>query len=151
MTDNRQHAVVLFDAVCNFCDGSVNWIIRHDRRGYFRFAALQSDVGAELQQLYGLDPSMLDTLVLIEGGGVYTKSTAGLRIARRLRRPWLALNALIAVPLLLRDLAYDWFAGRRYRWCGKREECIVPSSDVRERFLGNYAGHKTTEAPRHED
>src|SRR3972149_3758751 len=128
MTGNPPHAVVLFDAVCNFCDGSVNWIIRHDRRGYFRFAALQSDVGAELQQLYGLDPSMLDTLVLIEGGGGYTKSTAGLRIARGLRS-----------------------AGRRYRWCGKREECIVPSSDVRERFLGNYAGHKTTEAPRHED
>jgi predicted DCC family thiol-disulfide oxidoreductase YuxK len=132
----RPHAIVLFDGVCNFCNGSVNAIIRRDKRGYFRFAALQSDVGAQLQQQHGLDPSALDTLVLIEGGKVYTKSTAALRIARLMRRwPWPALHALVAVPRPARDFAYDWFARRRYRWFGKRDECMVPSADVQERFL----------------
>jgi len=135
MTDNSPHAIVLFDGVCNFCNGSVNAIIRRDKRGYFQFAALQSDVGARLQRQYGLDPSALDTLVLIEGGRVYTKSTAGLRIARRLRWPWPALYAHLAVPPPVRDFVYDWFARRRYRWFGKRDECVVPSLEVRERFL----------------
>jgi len=135
MTDNSPHAIVLFDGLCNFCNGSVNGIIRRDKRGYFRFAALQSDVGAERQERYGLDPSALDTLVLIEGGKVYTKSTAGLRIARRLRWPWPALYAHLAVPPPVRDFVYDWFARRRYRWFGKRDECVVPSLEVRERFL----------------
>ena len=137
MTDTSQHAVVLFDGVCNFCNRSVNWIIRRDRRGYFRFAPLQSDGGARLQVEYGLDPTALDTLVLIEGGQVYTKSTAGLRIVRRLRPPWPALYALIAVSRPARDLLYDWFARRRYRWFGKRDECMVPTAEVRERFLSD--------------
>jgi len=129
------HAIVLFDGVCNFCNRSVNWIVRHDARGYFRFAALQSDVGGELQQRYWLDPSALDTLVLIEGGKVRVKSTGALRIVRRVGWPWWPLYALIAIPGPARDLAYDWFARRRYRWFGKREECMVPSPEVRERFL----------------
>ena len=129
------HAIVLFDGVCNFCNRSVNWIIRRDKRGYFRFAPLQSEIGEELQQQYGLDPSALDTLVLIERGKVHVKSTAALRIVRRLSSRWRALYMLIAVPRPVRDFAYDWFARRRYRWFGKREECMVPSPKVRERFL----------------
>ncbi len=140
------HAIILFDGVCNFCNGSVNWIIRRDRRGYFRFAALQSDVGARLQLEYGLDPSALDTMIVIEGGKVYPKSTAALRIVRLLRPwPWAALYALIAVPRPVRDFAYDWFARRRYRWFGKREECIVPSPEVRERFLADGGGGSESE------
>ncbi len=142
----ENHAIVLFDGVCNFCNRSVNWIIRRDRRGYFRFAALQSDVGADIQRQYGLDPDVLDTLVLIERGRAYTKSTAGLRIVRLMRRsPWAALYALIAVPRPVRDFAYDWFARRRYRWFGKRDECIVPSPEVRERFLADGGGGSESE------
>lgn len=129
------HAIVLFDGVCNFCNGSVNWIIRRDERGYFRFAALQSDAGAELQRKHALDASALDTLVLIEGGRVYTKSMGGLRIVRKMPWPWRVLYALIALPRSVRDFVYDWFARRRYRWFGKRDECMVPSPEVRERFL----------------
>jgi predicted DCC family thiol-disulfide oxidoreductase YuxK len=121
--------------VCNFCNRSVNWIIRRDTRGYFRFAPLQSQAGEALQERYGLDPSALDTLVLIERGKVYVKSTAALRIVRRLRSPWRALYALIAVPRPVLDFGYDSFARRRYRWFGKRDECMVPSPKVRERFL----------------
>ena len=131
----NEHSVVLFDGVCNFCNHSVNWIIRRDSRSYFRFAALQSDVGAEIQQQYGLDPSALDTLVLNEGGRVYLKSMAALRVVRRLCSPWPLLYALIAVPRPVRDFAYDWFARRRYRWFGKKDACMVPTPDVRDRFL----------------
>ena len=132
---SNDYGVVLFDGVCNFCNRSVNWIIRRDKRGSFRFAALQSEAGEALQERYGLDPSVLDTLVLIEGAKVYIKSTAALRIVKRLSPRWRALYALIAVPRLVRDFAYDWFARRRYRWFGKRDECMVPSPKVRERFL----------------
>jgi predicted DCC family thiol-disulfide oxidoreductase YuxK len=126
---------VLFDGVCNFCDASVNWIIARDRRRLFRFAALQSAAGEQLQRQYGLDPSALDTLVLIEGGRAYRKSGAALRIVRRLRWPWPALFGLIAVPAFLRDFVYDLLASRRYRWFGRKDECMVPAPEVRERFL----------------
>ena len=140
------HPIVLFDGVCNFCDASVNWIIRRDERGHFRFAALQSDAGTALQERYGTDPTALDTLVLVEDGRVYVKSTAALRIVRRLRSRWRALYALVAVPRPVRDFAYDWFARRRYRWFGKREECMVPSPEVRERFLDAGDGGSEGEA-----
>jgi predicted DCC family thiol-disulfide oxidoreductase YuxK len=121
--------------VCNFCNRSVNWIIRRDKPGDFRFAPLQSTAGEALQERYGLDPSALDSLVLIEGGKVYVKSAAALKIVRRLSSRWRVLYALIAVPRPVRDFAYDSFARRRYRWFGKRDECMVPSPKVRERFL----------------
>ena len=129
------NAIILFDGVCNFCNRSVRWIIRHDPRGYFRFAPLQSDTGAKLQQEFGLDPNALDTLVLIEGRRAFVKSTAALRILRRVRSGWRVVYALIVLPRPVRDFAYDWFARRRYRWFGKRDQCMVPSPGVRERFL----------------
>ncbi len=130
-----EYSIVLFDGVCNFCNASVNFIIRHDKKARFRFAPLQSAIGAELQRQYGLDPNVPNTLVLVEQGRAYTKSTAGLRIARWLRWPWPALYTLIVVPRPVRDLAYDWFARRRYRWFGKKDECMVPTAEVREKFL----------------
>ena len=135
MTDSESHPVVLFDGVCNLCNATVNWIIARDRKGLFRFAALQSVAGERLQREHGLDPSALDTLVLIEGGRTYRKSSAGLRIVRRLCWPWPLLFGLIAVPAFMRDFAYGWFARRRYRWFGRKDECMAPAPEVRERFL----------------
>lgn len=135
MTDSESHPIVLFDGVCNFCDASVNWIIARDRKGLFRFAALQSPVGERLQQEFGLDPSALDTLVLLDGGRTYRKSGAALRIMRRLRWPWPVLFGLIVMPAFIRDFAYGWFAQRRYQWFGRKDECMAPSGEVRERFL----------------
>ena len=88
-----------------------------------------------MQKEYGLDATSLDTLVLVEDGKVYTKSTAALQIVRELDGPWRALYAFIAVPRPVRDFAYDWFARRRYRWFGKRDECMVPSAELRERLV----------------
>ena len=129
------HPVILFDGVCNFCDASVNWIIARDRRSAFRFAALQSAAGERLQREHGLNPTALDTLVVIEGDRAHRKSGAALRILRRLRWPWPLLFGLICVPPLIRDFVYDFFARRRYRWFGRKDECMVPNPEVRDRFL----------------
>jgi len=129
------HPIVLFDGVCNFCNASVNWTIHHDRRAVFRFAPLQSPAGARLQREHGLELTALDTLVLVEAGRAYRKSTAALRILRRLGSPWPLLFAFIVVPRPLRDFAYSAFARRRYRWFGRKDTCTVPTPEVHDRFL----------------
>jgi predicted DCC family thiol-disulfide oxidoreductase YuxK len=123
--------VILFDGVCNLCTGSVRFVIARDARARFRFASLQSAVAEKL--LGGRD--QLDSVVLVEGGKVYRKSTAALRIARRLDGAWPLLAALLVVPRPLRDAVYDWIGRRRYRMFGKREACWIPHASVAERFL----------------
>jgi predicted DCC family thiol-disulfide oxidoreductase YuxK len=133
--EDHAHAIILFDGVCNFCNGSVNFVIKRDRRGYFRFAPLQEAKGAEVARRCGVDATKLDTFVLIENGRVYRESGGALRVARRLGGLYMLLFALIIVPAFVRDFFYDWFARRRYRWFGKRDACMVPTPEMRERFL----------------
>jgi predicted DCC family thiol-disulfide oxidoreductase YuxK len=129
--------VVLFDGVCNFCNASVNFIIRRDPKGEFRFAPLQSEVGKKYLEKFHLSTTDLDTMVLVEGERVFTRSTAGLRIARRLTGLWPLFSAFLIVPKFLRDAVYRVIAKNRYRWWGKRDACMVPSPAVRARFLPN--------------
>jgi predicted DCC family thiol-disulfide oxidoreductase YuxK len=129
------HPIMLFDGVCNLCSGSVQFIIRHDPKGRFRFASLQSEAARRLGEEHGFDPADLDTVVLIEKGRVYTKSDAAVRIARRLRgsaRHWYAARHL---PRPLRDALYDVVARNRYRWFGQKAECMAPTSELRAPFL----------------
>ena len=126
---------ILFDGVCNLCNRSVRYIIRHDPGGRFRMASLQSEVGRGLQREHGLDPEAMNSLVLVERGKVYTKSDAALRIARRLRGPVRFAWPLRFVPRVVRNAMYDWIARNRYKWFGKRDECMVPGASVRNRFL----------------
>jgi predicted DCC family thiol-disulfide oxidoreductase YuxK len=128
-------AIVLFDGVCNLCNGSVTFIIKRDPERRLRFAALQSDSGRALLGKVGLPRDALDTLVLVEGGRAYTRSTAALRIARRLSGLWPLFYGLIVVPRPLRDLLYRAVARNRYRWFGKRDTCMLPTPDLQERFL----------------
>jgi predicted DCC family thiol-disulfide oxidoreductase YuxK len=140
-------AVVLFDGVCNFCDASVNFIIDHDRSGYFKFAPLQSGEGTRLANQYGFESATapaddeasglipIDSEILVEDGMAYTHSTAALRILKRLGAPWSWLYAFIIVPRPLRDWAYRSFARYRYRIFGRKDQCMLPSQDVRARFL----------------
>jgi len=129
------HAIVFFDGVCNLCNGAVNFIIDRDPAAYFRFAPLQSDIAHEhLEILEGTDAN-LDTIVLLEDGETYERSTAALRIARRLTGGWPLLYAFIAVPRPLRDAVYDWIAHHRYDWFGRREQCRVPTPELKSRFL----------------
>ena len=139
-------AIVLFDGVCNFCDASVNFVIDRDRDGYFQFAPLQSQAGEKLAREYGLrsetasaesgsDLIPIDSVILIEDGAAYTHSTAALRIVRRLGLPWSLMYAFIVVPKPLRDYFYRLFAKYRYRMFGKKDECMLPTPEVRARFL----------------
>jgi len=126
--------IVLFDGECNFCNDSVRFILDRDPEGQFRFAPLQSETGRRLLEGSGVSED-LDSIVLIEDEGVSTHSTAALRIARRLSAPTSWLYALIVIPRFLRDWGYRLFARHRYKLFGKRDECMVPTAEIRGRFL----------------
>lgn len=126
--------IVLFDGVCNFCNGAVNFIIRHDAEGRFKFAALQSEVGRELQAKYEVS-SDVDSIILIEDKAAYLHSTAALRVAKALGGIWSLGYVFVFVPPPIRDGFYRLFARYRYRLFGKKDVCMVPTPEVRERFL----------------
>ena len=128
-------AIILFDGVCNFCNSSVNFIIERDTAGYFKFAPLQSEIGEKLLAENGVDKVETDSVVLIEDGKVYTHSTAALRVASKLDGAWRWFYYFIFVPRPIRDATYKLFAKYRYRLFGKKDECMLPSPDVRARFL----------------
>ncbi|MBS1593752.1 MAG: thiol-disulfide oxidoreductase DCC family protein [Bacteroidetes bacterium] len=127
--------LVLFDGVCNLCNASVQFVIRHDPDGRFRFAALQSDVGQEVQQRYGLSGTTFDSFIYLRAGLLYQRSTAALHLMRDLGGAWALLYGFIIVPRPLRDAVYDLVARYRYRWFGRRESCMVPTAELRGRFL----------------
>lgn len=132
----QDQGVLLFDGVCNFCNGSVNFIIDHDSKRYFRFAALQSEAGQAILRHFGLPLSDFDTMIVVENGKYYRKSTAALRIARHLGWPW-SLGAIgLMIPAFLRDLGYSLIARNRYKWFGQQDQCRIPTPDIRSRFLG---------------
>lgn len=109
--------------------------MRRDPDGVFRFAPMQTDAGARLLERHGLDPADVRTMLLVTGGRAYLRSEAALRIAGRLSGPWKALAALRILPRFLRDPVYDWVARNRFRWFGRRDQCLVPTPDERDRFL----------------
>lgn len=128
-------AIILFDGVCNFCNGAVQFVIRRDPEGVFKFAALQSEPGCELRQRFGLAVDTIETMVLVEGDRAYVESDAALRIAAKLSGAWPLLGALRVIPRSWRDRAYRFLVAHRYQWFGKRDSCPVPTPDVRARFL----------------
>ncbi|HYP50343.1 MAG TPA: thiol-disulfide oxidoreductase DCC family protein [Pyrinomonadaceae bacterium] len=137
MSDTIQgdKAIVLFDGVCNFCNDTVNFIIRRDRKDSFRFAALQSEIGQKLLRQYDLNAPGIDSVVLIENGRAFTHSTAALKIARRLGGAWQIFSVFQFVPRPARDFFYRLFARNRYRLFGKREVCMMPTPEIKARFL----------------
>jgi len=132
---DSKHLIVLFDGVCNFCNSSVNFIIEHDKRGIFKFAAIQSESGMRLLKEYNLEHAPLSSLVLIDGDGTYTKTSATLRIARDLDSFWKVFYVFILIPPFIRNIAYTLIAKYRYKWFGKLDVCRVPDEKDRERFI----------------
>lgn len=132
--DSANNAIILFDGVCNLCNGFVQFVIRNDRSGYFCFAALQSESGRNvLQQVSFLDYT-IDSVVLVENGKFYVRSTAALKIMRRLGGFWPLTYAAIILPVFLRDFIYKLIARNRYRF-GKQESCMLPTPELKMRFL----------------
>ncbi|OAQ53645.1 thiol-disulfide oxidoreductase [Natrinema mahii] len=127
--------IVLFDGVCNLCNGVVQFIVPRDPAGKIHFASLQSDVGQDLLAAHDLPTDALESIVLIEGDDCYVKSAAVARIAAHLGGVYALLSALRYLPRPIRDRAYDFVAARRYRWFGRKEQCLLPTGDVRTRFL----------------
>ena len=130
--------VILFDGVCNLCNGSVNWVIARDPQERFQFASLQSQVAENL--LHGvMDEQELadhpDSIVLVDAGGAHVRSTAALSIAAGMGLPYSLARVFFAIPRPLRDLVYNWVARNRYRWFGRQESCMLPTPDLTSRFL----------------
>ncbi len=130
-----EERIILFDGVCNLCNSSVNFVIDRDTQQYFKFASLQSEFGQQQVKRIGGDPSQLNSIVLIEGDRFYRKSTAALRIARKLTGGWPLLYAFIVIPPFVRDVVYDFIAKNRYRWFGKEATCRIPTPELSHRFL----------------
>lgn len=130
-----EHPVILFDGVCNLCNGSVLFIIKRDPKARFRFASLQSAYGESFLKKHGLSTKEYDSIILIDGGRLYTQSSAALRIAKRLGGAWPLLYIGMMVPKFLRDAIYNFIAKNRYRWFGKKEACMIPTPELRSRFM----------------
>ena len=127
--------VVLFDGVCNLCNGLVAFLIPRDREGRLRFAALQSEAGQALLARHGLPTEGFDSFVLVEGEQLYTKSAAAIRVAELLGWPYRVALVGRFLPSGLRDRLYDVVAANRYDWFGRKDQCMVPDEDISDRFL----------------
>lgn len=127
--------VVLFDDVCNLCNNSVQFIIRRDAQAKFKFASLQSNYGKEQMKRFNLPVSALNSVLLVKDDKLFQKSNAALEIASMLDGLWPVLYAFKVVPLFIRDFVYDWIAKNRYRWFGKTNECMIPTPDMKARFV----------------
>ncbi|WP_391118043.1 thiol-disulfide oxidoreductase DCC family protein [Psychrobacillus sp. L3] len=127
-------AIILFDGECNFCDASVQFIIARDPKGYFQFAALQSDVGKELKKKHHISEK-LDGVIVIENDTVYDSSDAALFICKHLKGMWKVFYIFKVIPKTLREVLYKIFAKNRYKWFGKKDSCMIPSPEIRNRFL----------------
>ncbi len=136
LNDGPSQPLLLFDGVCNLCNASVQWVIKHDPKGVFRFASLQSDIGKTMLRRFGLPVGELNTVVLIDEGKAYTRSDVPLHIFKKLGGWWAAFSVFSIVPKFARDTVYDWIARNRYRWFGKKDECWLPTPELKARFLG---------------
>ncbi|WP_026908680.1 thiol-disulfide oxidoreductase DCC family protein [Paucisalibacillus globulus] len=126
--------VILFDGVCNFCNSSVQFIIKRDSTGIYQFTSLQSDIGQKLLTEHNV-PTELDSFIYLEDNNVYFKSTAALKVCRNLKGLWKFVYIFIIIPRPLRDMVYEIIARNRYKWFGKRDACMIPSPEQRKRFL----------------
>ena len=135
MNKQLTHSIILFDGVCNLCNGAVNFVIKRDPRNVFKFTPLQEKQGVLLLKKHAVDARKLDSIVLIENGNVYIKSSAALRIARKMSNLWPLFFVLLIIPRFIRDGVYDFIAKNRYKWFGKKEQCMIPTPGLREKFL----------------
>lgn len=128
--------MILFDGVCNLCNASVQYIIKHDKNDVFRFTALQSDVGQEVIKQFNIDTKKTDSILLYSKvKGISHKSTAALKIASQLGFPQNLMVVFLIVPTFIRNWVYDYIAKNRYQWYGKKEACMIPTPELKSKFL----------------
>ena len=128
--------IILFDGVCNLCNTSVQYVIKHDKKDIFRFVSLQSDLGQKILNHIGINPKHIDSIVLYEPGiSYYYKSTAALEIAKGLRGIFTLTTVFKILPAGIRDFVYDYVAKNRYKWYSKKENCMIPTPELKVKFL----------------
>jgi predicted DCC family thiol-disulfide oxidoreductase YuxK len=127
--------IVLFDGVCNLCNAAILFIIKRDKNNRFKFAPLESDAGKELLSKHQIDPSQIDSIVLVSGDSAFAKAGAALRISKQLTGLWPLLYSLIIIPSFISDAVYDFIARNRYKWFGKKESCMIPTPELKSKFL----------------
>jgi predicted DCC family thiol-disulfide oxidoreductase YuxK len=131
----QNNPIILFDGVCNLCSGIVMFTIKRDRQGIFKFTPLQSDVGQSLLKQFNLPMDSYQSFILVEGDRYYQKSTAALRVVRRMNGLCSILYVFIVLPRPIRDFVYDLIVKNRYKWFGKKEKCLIPAPGIKSRFL----------------
>lgn len=131
----RYKALILFDGTCNLCQGSVQFVLKHEKAPWYSFASLQSDTGQRVLEQYHLPQDSFRSFVLVENGKLYTQSTAALKVTRKLRGAWPLLYCFMIVPAFVRNVVYNIIARNRHKWFGKTESCMLPTPELKERFL----------------
>lgn len=132
----KDKKIILFDGVCNLCDSSVQYVIKHDKKDIFRFVALQSELGQKILNHIGINPIHTDSIVLYEPGiSYYYKSTAALEIAKGLSGIFTLASIFTLLPSGIRDFIYDYVARNRYKWYGKKKICMIPTPELKAKFL----------------
>ena len=132
---NKSHKIILFDGVCNLCNGAVTYIIKRDNKNVFKFAALQREIGQKLTSKFKIDTTKVDSIILIDGEKHYEKSSAALHIAKNLSGAYPLLFGFMFVPKFIRNGVYDYIAKNRYKWFGKKESCMIPTAELKSKFL----------------
>lgn len=129
--------IILFDGVCNLCNNAIQFIIKRDRKDVFRYAALQSELGQQLTKERGIDTQLVDSMILLEPGVAYfVKSDAALEISKEFGGLWGLLQVFSWLPASLRNPIYDLVARNRYKWFGKKDQCMIPTPELQAKFLG---------------
>ncbi len=127
--------IILFDGVCNLCNGFVRFVIKHDKKNVFKFVSLQSDFTQQLLQKNNLNTAELKSIILFQNEKLFTRSTAALKIFKELNSGWKLIYAFIIIPKFIRDAVYNIIAKNRYRWFGKTDSCMIPTDELQEKFL----------------
>ncbi|RED49415.1 thiol-disulfide oxidoreductase DCC family protein [Seonamhaeicola aphaedonensis] len=133
----KSKKLILFDGVCNLCNSAVQYVIKHDKKDLFLFAPLQSDIGQNIIKHYNIDSNTIDSILLYTPEqGITYKSTAALKVAKQLGFPRNLAAIFFIIPTVLRNWVYDYIARNRYKWYGKKEACMIPTPELKRKFLG---------------
>lgn len=132
----KDKKLILFDGVCNLCNSSVQYVIKHDKNQRFMFTALQSETGKKIIDHFNIDTRKVDSIILYTPEkGITYKSTAALKVAAQLGFPTNILSIFLIIPSFISNWVYDVIAKNRYKWYGKKEACMIPTPELKSKFL----------------
>jgi predicted DCC family thiol-disulfide oxidoreductase YuxK len=132
----KHKQLILFDGVCNLCNASIQYVIKHDKKNQFMFTALQSEASKQIIDEFNIDITKTDSILLYsKDNGITSKSSAALKVASKLGFPINLLSAFYIIPPFIRNWVYDYVAKNRYKWYGKKETCMIPTPELKAKFL----------------